>query len=95
MADRIQILIEAILQKTTKENLETELKRIESQLKPIKVDVDIKDANKEIQKFAQTFYQVEGTSEKLIKEEVLEDEADSIEIGIWAVNNISEKELDV
>ena len=39
--------------------------------------------------------QAEGTSEKLIKEEVLEDEADSIGIGIWAVNNISEKELDV
>ena len=45
MADRIRILIEAILQKTTKENLETELKRIESQLKPIKVDKTIASAS--------------------------------------------------
>jgi len=88
MADRIQILIEAILQKTTKENLETELKRIESQLKPIKVDVDIKDANKEIQKFAQTFYQVEGASEKLIKE--TEQYKNSLGQVVKKVRNIKE-----
>ena len=88
MADKIQILIEAILKKTTKENLETELKRIESQLKPIKVDADIKDANKEIQKFAQTFHQVEGTSEKLIKE--TEQYKNSLGQVVKEVRNIKE-----
>lgn len=40
MADKIQILIEAILKKTTEQELENELRKIEKNLKPLKVDIN-------------------------------------------------------
>ena len=40
MDDKIQILIEAILKKTTEQELENELRKIEKNLKPLKVDIN-------------------------------------------------------
>jgi len=60
MADKIQILIEAILKKTTKQELENELRKIEKNLKPLKANVDINaEAQIKLYKSLQKIYKEE------------------------------------
>jgi TP901 family phage tail tape measure protein len=60
MADKIQILIEAILKKTTEQELENELRKIEKNLKPLKVDVDTNaEAQVKLYKSLQKIYKEE------------------------------------
>lgn len=60
MADKIQILIEAILKKTTKQELENELRKIEKNLKPLKANVDTNaEAQIKLYKSLQKIYKEE------------------------------------
>ena len=60
MADKIQILIEAILKKTTKQELENELRKIEKKLKPLKVNADTNaEAQIKLYKSLQKIYKEE------------------------------------
>jgi len=60
MADKIQILIEAILKKTTKQELENELRKIEKNLKPLKVNTDTNaEAQIKLHKSLQKIYKEE------------------------------------
>jgi len=60
MADKIQILIEAILKKTTKQELENELRKIEKNLKPLKVNADTNaEAQIKLYKSLQKIYKEE------------------------------------
>lgn len=66
MADRLSILIQAILSKTTESEFEAELKKIEQKLKPVKVTATLDD--KQLDKFTQKFETLAGEHEKLTQE---------------------------
>jgi hypothetical protein len=68
MNEKISILIEAILKKSTQQELENELKKISSKLPKLNLDTNIKEASQELQKFSQTFVKIPGQMEKLNKE---------------------------
>jgi TP901 family phage tail tape measure protein len=58
--DKIQILIQAILEKTSKASLEQELKQIENKLKPVKVSVDTDaEAQVKLYKSLEKIYKLE------------------------------------
>lgn len=79
MADKIQILIEAILKKTTEQELENELRKIEKNLKPLKVDIDSNaEAQIKLYKSLQKIYKEEEkqrlNQEKLAQRALAENE---------------------
>lgn len=75
MADRLQILIEALLKKTSAQDLEKELKQIEKKLKPIDISVDINaESQIKLHKSLQKIYK-EEEKQRLNQEKIVLKEA--------------------
>lgn len=85
--DRLSILIQAILSKTTESEFETELKKIEQKLKPLKVEATLDD--KQLEKFTQKFETVAGQSQKLTQE--TREFKDSLSRSIKVIDDIDKE----
>lgn len=85
--DRLSILIQAILSKTTESEFEAELKKIEQKLKPLKVEATLDD--KQLEKFTQKFETVAGQSQKLTQE--TREFKDSLSRSIKVIDDIDKE----